>query len=190
MNFNVELTKSKNQFDSYSQTKLKKSLAIALTKTASDAVFKQVRPNLSSKFKLKNHWTRSGIRYESASTSTLTAVVKSVDSYMKKQETGGYLQPENKNNWAIPSKSLRRKYRVIPFNKRPTQIRKEKDVIFMPNFKQLVRVKRVGGKAKFETLYTFKKRASFKERFGFYDDVRVFFKQNIAKNYTVARSKT
>lgn len=185
MNLTASL-KSKELFSKFRGNTLNKALSNALSKTAADSVFKKIRPNLKSKFDLKNRWTESGIRYHSSTSSSLTAVVYSKDYYMVKQETGGVKSPDRSKNWAIPSKMLKQKYRVIPLHKRPKAILKQSNVIYQKKYKKIVEMKFEGKKVTFNDLYSLKPRANYKPRFEFKNEVEIYFEKHIAKNFKVS----
>lgn len=153
----------------------------ALNRTAIGARDK-VRANLPKRFRLRNNWTRGGIRAQMSSRANLEAAVVAPD-YMGVQETGGERTSDRNRLLSAPSTNIQTG-RVIPKSKRPKAALKGRAFFIDQGGGDVGLFQRVGRKGrKLRLLWWMTQEQEYDERFNFESDVSDYVSERFGPTF-------
>lgn len=204
----VDIEKTLQDLTSLERKQFPYVVAQTLTQLAKGAQ-ETIRAGMPSRFHLRSRWEQMGVRIEPArksdvrSTGSCEAVVKHIDTYMSRQETGGMKRVSGKR-LAIPEKSAAAAMRsgsgAIARKWKPGELLKDygkgrktygrrgmrrapQPFIIARGGSVAIAVRRLEGRYPLKYLYVLKPEANVQPRFDFEKTVRAYVAANYAKRF-------
>jgi hypothetical protein len=174
--------------DDLAQRQIPFATARALTVTARDAQ-SDLRTEMPKRFTLRTSRVNKGIRITPATKGNLTAVVGSIDWFMRDQEVGGTRKASG-HRIAVPKGVRRTKRDLVSKALRPTPVR-DKPRVFVVKAAAGAGIMQREGPDRYPitALYWLKKSVSIKPRFGFKGQVEATVRERFESNFMISLSQ-